>query len=137
MEGPTDFPGGRRPWIPVTRPGEAGRNRGIAALAIAAGGYLLGFLVPWATRSGGAGRFVFVPLGGIASLVFAVFAIHIGLRVRRFTEDLPVLRRERLEMFMDLEKEKRRASMGMMLGVISIVVNPLVAFAVLAICGYL
>lgn len=119
-------------------PGRTSRNFGIAAISIAAGGYALGFLIAWALNSSGTstgvgGRYVFMPIGGIAALVTAVVAIQAGTRTKRFINDLGPVRRERLGLFMDVEKESRLASLGIALGVISVVINPLIGFIILAI----
>ncbi len=119
-------------------PGRTSRNFGIAALAVAAAGYILGFLIAWAVNSsqtagGAGGRFVFMPIGGIASLLLAIVAIQAGLRTKRFINSLEPARRERLGFLLDLEKESRLASAGIALGVISVVVNPLIGFFIIAI----
>jgi hypothetical protein len=118
------------------RLGKAAFNRGLAALAVAVGGYLLGFMVPLLVNSTDplrSGRFMFMPIGGIASLFLAVIAIQIGLRTRRFAAGLPALRRERLSSFLDVEGELRLAGWGIALGAASIVANPLIGFVVIAI----
>lgn len=117
------------------RPGKASFNRGIAALAVAAGGYLLGFLLPLAIGSGGygGGRMLFLPLGGITSLVLAVIAITIGRKVLKFERGMNEIQRRRLGAFMDVEGEKRLASIGIVLGVAAIVANPLIGFLIYAI----
>jgi hypothetical protein len=119
--------------------GKASLNRGIAALAVAVAGDLLGFVIPWvigAPQSSNGqlvGRVVFFPIGGIVSLMLAVFAISIGRKVNRFIENLSDLQRTRVGSFTDLGKERRRATTGIVLGVMSIVLNPLLAFALIAI----
>jgi len=122
--------------FPRRRPGTAAFYRGIAALCVAATGYLLGFLVPWAvgsTRSPGSGPYMFLPIGGLASLVLAGFAIYIGRRVLRFFENLPEPRRAFVGRLMDVDRELKRAKAGIALGVASIVANPLIGFVVLTI----
>jgi len=119
-------------------PGRTSRNFGIAALAVAAAGYILSFLIAWAVNSprtspGVGGRFVFMPIGGIAALLLAIVAIQAGTRTKRFFNNLDPARRERLGFFMDLEKESRLASAGIALGVIGIVINPLIGFFIIAI----
>jgi hypothetical protein len=122
-------------------PGKASINRGIAALAVAAAGYALGFLIPWAVSSAqtvsGArsGRFMFMPVGGIASLLLAVMAIQTGIKTKRFIGDLTPARRERLSFSMDLAKENKRAITGVALGVISIAINPLIGFVLIIVFG--
>lgn len=125
----------------LRNPGKASFNRGIAALSVAAAGYILGFLLPWAANSSQsvsgipAGRFMFMPIGGIASFFLAIVAIQIGRKTKRFIGQLPPARRERLGSFMDVEKESRRASAGIALGIISIVANPLVGFFLITMLG--
>jgi hypothetical protein len=119
-------------------PGRTSRNLGIAAIAIAVGGYILGFLIAWALNSsrvspGVGGRFVFMPIGGLAALVTAIVAIQAGTRTKRFINSLEPVHRERLGFFMDLEKESGLASAGLALGVISIFLNPLIGFLVIAV----
>jgi hypothetical protein len=117
-------------------PGKIARNRGIAALAVAAAGYLLGFLLPLAIGSARSGtatsKLLFMPIGGIASLMLAVIAIYFGRKVAAFLDGMPPLRREYINRFMDVALEKRRASMGVTLGVIAIVANPLIGFTLYA-----
>jgi hypothetical protein len=134
MNGQEDGPFQRR----RRNPGRTSRNFGIAAVSIAAAGYILGLLIAWAlnssrTSTGVGGRFVFMPIGGIAALVTAIVAIQAGTRTRRFIKDLGSVRRERLGFFMDVEKESRLASVGIALGVISIVINPLIGFFIIAV----
>jgi len=123
----------------LRNPGKASFNRGIAALAVAVAGYILGFLLPWAVNSSQsvsgipAGRFMFMPIGGMASFFLAIIAIQIGRKTKRFVGQLPPARRERLGSFMDLEKESRRASAGIALGIISIAANPLFGFFLITI----
>ncbi len=125
----------------LRNPGKASFNRGMAALAVAAAGYILGFLLPWAVNSSqsgsgiAAGRFMFMPIGGIASFFLAIVAIQIGRKTKRFIGQLPPVRRERLGSFMDIEKESRRASAGIALGIICIVANPLVGFFIITVLG--
>lgn len=119
--------------------GKVSFNRGIAALAVAVAGNLLGFLIPWAANyaqsSNGpmVGRVVFFPVGGIVSLMLAILAISIGRKVHRFFEDLSDVQSMRLSSFIDLEKQTRYASVGVVLGAASIVVNPLLVFGLVAI----
>jgi hypothetical protein len=119
--------------------GKTSLNRGIAALAVAAGGNLLGLLIPWAVSSGQSsngpllGRAVFFPVGGIVSLVLALIAISIGRKVKKFIGGLADFQRERISSFVDLEKQKRYASTGIGLGITSIVLNPLLVFGLVAI----
>ncbi|MCJ7652784.1 MAG: hypothetical protein MUO75_03660 [Actinobacteria bacterium] len=121
--------------------GKISLNRGIAALAVAAAGNLLGFLIPWAANSAQSsngplvGRVVFFPMGGIVSLMLAILAISIGRKVHKFVESLSDTQRMRLNSSMDLEKQRRYASTGVALGIISIVINPLLAFGLIAIVG--
>ena len=131
-----------KPQWPQQRWGSAGKaslNRGIAALAVAVAGNLLGFLIPWAVNSAQSsngplvGRVVFFPMGGIISVMLAVLAISIGRKVNKFAEGLSDIQRVRLGSFIDLEKQRRYASAGVALGIISIVINPLVAFGLFAI----
>lgn len=119
---------------PHGRPGRTVLHRGIASLAVASAGYLLGFLVPFLIHSVGNGNstssavVVFFPLGGIASLVLAVIAITVGRKVINAIDDIPVFRKEKIRTFVDLDKEKKLAATGIALGIISIVCNPLLGF---------
>ena len=124
--------------------GNAGKvsfNRGIAALAVAVAGNLLGFLIPWAANSAQSsngplvGRVVFFPLGGIVSVMLAILAISIGRKVHRFLEDLSDVQSMRLSSFIDLDRQRRYASTGVVLGIVSIVINPLLIFGLVAIIG--
>ncbi|MBK5092379.1 MAG: hypothetical protein JJE48_02545 [Actinobacteria bacterium] len=72
-------------------------------------------------------------MGGIVSLMLAILAISIGRKVHKFAESLSDEQRMRLSSFIDLEKQRRYASTGVALGIISIVINPLLAFGLLAI----
>jgi hypothetical protein len=58
-------------------------------------------------------------------------AIYIGRKVLGFLNSLPPERAERVAFFMDIEDEKKWSSRGVVLGVVSIVINPLVVFFVL------
>lgn len=121
-----------------SHPGKSSFYRGAGALAVAAVGYLVGFLLPYLISPGAAGspaanRMVFAPVGGIVSLWLAVMAIYIGGRVLRFAAGLTDERRERLAGVMDLEGERRWAVAGIALGVVSIAVNPLLAYIVIMI----
>jgi hypothetical protein len=60
-------------------------------------------------------------------------AISIGRRVKKFASGLQEEQRDRLSDFVDLEKQERFATAGVVLGVASIVFNPLIAFALVAI----
>ena len=116
-------------------PGRASLNRGLAALAVAAAGYLLGFLLPWAlspSQSAGNGRFMFMPIGGIASFVLAFAAIMIGTKTKRFIRELAPARRERIGSFVDLDRESGLATRGVALGIASMVANPLIGFVLFA-----
>jgi len=124
--------------------GNAGKvsfNRGIAALAVGVAGNLLGFLIPWAANSAQSsngplvGRVVFFPLGGIVSVMLAILAISIGRKVHRFFEDLSDVQSMRLSSFIDLDRQRRYASTGVVLGIVSIVINPLLIFGLVAIIG--
>jgi len=124
--------------------GNAGKvsfNRGIAALAVGVAGNLLGFLIPWAANSAQSsngplvGRVVFFPLGGIVSVMLAILAISIGRKVHRFLEDLSDVQSMRLSSFIDLDRQRRYASTGVVLGIVSIVINPLLIFGLVAIIG--
>lgn len=130
--------GGRQAWPPDRRrnAGRSSLNMGLLAIGIVAFGYLLGFLLPLLVNSGrglSAGRVMFLPFGGIASLFAAVMAISIGRRVKKFASGLQEEQRDRLSDFVDLEKQERFATAGVVLGVASIVFNPLIAFALVAI----
>ena len=118
-------------WPPDRRrrAGKASFNRGIGALAIAAAGYLIGFLMPLAS-SGGTGQMVFFPTGGIFSLFMAVMAIVIGRKVRRGTSGLTEEQKQRAAGFIDIDRQRTFAAWGIALGIISIVCNPLLGFAV-------
>lgn len=127
-------------WQQPERRRNAGRrsfNTGLAALGIAAFGYLLGFLFPLLINSTGNGlsapRVMFLPFGGFAALLIAVMAISTGMRVRRFIDGLQEDQRARLGGFVDIEKQRRYATWGTALGAASIVFNPLIAFALVAI----
>lgn len=123
-------------WSGPRRPGRASFHRGLAALAVAAGGYLLGFMLPLLVSSSepvSSGRFMFMPIGGIASLFLAVIAIQIGIATRRFAAGLPAPRLERLASFVDVEGEVRLAGWGVALGAASIAANPLIGFLLIAI----
>ena len=124
--------------------GNAGKvsfNRGIAALAVGVAGNLLGFLIPWAANSAQSsngplvGRVVFFPLGGIVSVMLAILAISTGRKVREFTGSLSDEQRMRLSSFIDLDRQRRYASTGVVLGIVSIVINPLLIFGLVAIIG--
>ena len=124
--------------------GNAGKEsfyRGIAALAVAVAGNLLGFLIPWAANSAQSssgplvGRVVFFPMGGVVSVMLAILAISTGRKVREFTGSLSDEQRMRLSSFIDLEKQRRYASTGVVLGIVSIVINPLLIFGLVAIIG--
>ena len=121
--------------------GKVSLNRGIAALAVAAAGNLLGFLIPWAANSAKSsnvptvGRVLFFPMGGIVSLMLAVLAISIGRKVRKYIESLSDMQRTRLGSFIDLDKQRTYASMGVAMGIVSIVINPLLVFGLFTIVG--
>ncbi len=118
------------------RPGRASFNRGLAALAVAVGGYLVGFMVPLLLNPSDplhSGRFMFLPIGGIAALFLAVMAMQTGVRTRRFINGLPEPRRERIGSFVNVEGESRLAGWGIALGAASIALNPLIGFIVIAI----
>ena len=124
--------------------GNAGKvsfNRGIAALAVGVAGNLLGFLIPWAANSAQSsngplvGRVVFFPMGGVVSVMLAILAISTGRKVREFTGSLSDEQRMRLSSFIDLDRQRRYASTGVVLGIVSIVINPLLIFGLVAIIG--
>lgn len=120
-------PGPRR----FRNPGKMSLNRGLAALGVAAGGYLIGFLIPFLSRQGRSvtgGQWFFWPIGGIFALFLAVFAIQIGRKTMQFIDGLPEQRRERLGNFMDLELERKRATAGVAVGIVAIAANPLIGF---------
>ncbi len=126
-------PGGGTRWgSPRFRnPGKSSLNRGVAALGVAAGGYLIGFFIPTLSRQGQSvtgGQWSFWPVGGIFAFLLAVMAIQIGRKTRRFIDYLPEPRRERVGNFMDLELERKRATAGIALGIVAIVANPLIGF---------
>jgi hypothetical protein len=118
--------------------GKVSLNRGIAALAVAVAGNLLGFLIPLAVDSAQSsngplvGRVVFFPVGGIVSLMLAILAISIGKKVHKSIESLSDMQRTRLSSFLDLDKQWRYASMGVAIGIASIVINPLLVFGLIA-----
>jgi hypothetical protein len=117
-------------------PGKMSLNRGLVALAVAAGGYLLGFLLAGLShqgQAGGGGGWFFWPIGGIFAFLMAIAAIQIGRRTRRFIDSLPAARRERVGSLMDLELERKRATAGVALGIIAITANPLIGYLVLLI----
>jgi hypothetical protein len=130
MEG--QEPRGGRPglWPPDRRrrAGKASFNRGLGALAIAAAGYLIGFLIPLAS-SGNTGRMVFFPIGGIFSFFMAVMAIVIGRKVRQGTAGLSPEQKQRATGFIDIDRQRTFAAWGIALGIVSIVFNPLLGFA--------
>ncbi len=113
-------------------PGKASLNRGLAALAVAAAGYLLGFLLPLAVSSGGTPgrRLVFTPIGGIISLFLAAMAIAVGVRTRRFIREMAPARRERMAALVDIERQSRLSAAGIALGVVSLIANPLLGFII-------
>jgi hypothetical protein len=117
--------------------GRRSLNMGLLGLGIAAFGYLLGFLLPLAVNSAqkglSAGRAMFLPFGGIASLFAAVAAISIGMKVRRFVAGLREEQRARLGSFVELEKQDRYAAAGIALGIATIIFNPLIAFFIVAV----
>jgi len=114
------------------RAGKVALNRGLVALAIAAGGWVLGFLIPALTSTGSTGGRAFFPIGGIASAFVAVSAILIGTRVRRFVNGLSTEQRMLVAPRWDMGRQVRFATLGIALGVASIVCNPLIGFVVLA-----
>jgi hypothetical protein len=117
-------------------PGKMSLNRGLVALAVAVGGYLIGFRVTGLSHQGQAGAgggWSFWPIGGVFALFMAIMAIQIGRKTRRFIDKLPAPRRERVGNFMDLELERKRATAGVALGIIAIAANPLIGFLVLLI----
>jgi hypothetical protein len=136
----TDFDQDRQRQAMQGRRRNAGRrslNMGLVGLGIAAFGYLLRFLLPLAVNSAqrglSAGRVMFLPFGGIASLFAAVMAISIGMKVRRFVRGLGEDQRDRLGTFVELEKQDRYAAAGIALGIVTIVFNPLIAFFIVAV----
>src|SRR5659263_112964 len=107
-------PGGRR-WTGRGRgrPGRASLNQALISLAIAAVGYLIGVLLPLAVSSGPSNsRMFFAPVGGIVSGLFAVMAIVIGVRVRRFFRGANELQLQRIRAIMDVDREERLAAAG-------------------------
>lgn len=115
-------------------PGKTSLNLGIAALAVAAGGYIVGLLVAWALGGGVPARHLaFMPVGGLASLFLAVMAIQTGFRTKKFFGRLTPVQRERLGYIIDLDDEGKKASLGITLGAISLVLNPLLGFLLYAI----
>ena len=116
------------------RPGRTSLNQALISLAVAAVGYLIGVLLPLAFSSGtpGAGRMFFAPVGGIVSGLFAVMAIVIGTRVRRFFARAGETQLQRIGAIMDVEREKRLAAAGIALGAFCIVINPLIVYVVIA-----
>ena len=134
MDG-VDGPGGRR-RIGRTRgrPGRAGLNQALISLAVAAAGYLIGVLLPLAVSSGSnSSRMFFAPVGGLVSGLFAVMAIVIGVRVRRFFRGANELQLQRIAAIMDVEKEKRLAAAGIALGVVCLIINPLIVYMIIVI----
>jgi hypothetical protein len=120
-------PGSRR----FRNPGKMSLNRGLAALGAAAGGYLIGFLIPFLShqgRSAASGQWFFWPIGGIFAFLLAVMAIQIGRKTRRFIDGLQEPRRERLGNFMDFELERKRATAGVAIGIVAIAANPFIGF---------
>jgi len=118
-------------WSPARRAkaGKASLNRALAALGIAAAGYLFGFLIPLASSGNSTtGHMVFFPIGGIFSLFLAVSAIMIGTKVRRAIGALPDERRERISPYVDLERQRTYATIGVAIGIVSIIANPLIGF---------
>ena len=117
------------------RPGHASLNQALISLAIAAVGYLIGVLLPLAVSSGssGTGRMFFAPVGGIISGLFAVMAIVIGLRVRRFFDRAGEVQLQRIAAIMDIEQEKRLAAAGIALGALCIIINPLIVYVIITI----
>jgi hypothetical protein len=105
----------------------------LVAVAIAWGGYLIGFLIPALSSSGTRSGWAFFPVGGIAALLVAVSAIAIGSRVRGFARRLSEDQRARIASVWDLDRQVRFATLGIALGILSIVCNPLVGFIVVVI----
>ena len=130
FDGRGDFVGTGAGWR--MHPGRSSLNRGLVALAVTAAGYLIGFAFPLAFSSSSS-RAMFVPVGGILALFFAAMAIAAGLKVRKFLAELTGLRRDRVSALMDIDAESRLAAAAIALGIICIVVNPLIVFAVLSI----
>jgi hypothetical protein len=129
-------PGRKERWPPERRraAGKASFNRGLAALGIAAAGWVLGFLIPLASSGGSnTGRMVFFPIGGFISLFMAVAAIMIGLKVRKGVGRLDQQQREKVKTFVDVDRQARYAAAGIALGIVSIVLNPLMGFMIVAI----
>jgi hypothetical protein len=115
-------------------PGKSSLNRALAALAVAAVGYALGFAIVALSHQGSmtsGGGLAFFPIGGLFALFLAVIAIQIGRKTRMFIDGLDAARRERIGAFIDLELERKRATAGMVVGVIAILANPLVGFLVI------
>jgi hypothetical protein len=75
----------------------------------------------------------FAPIGGIISGLFAVMAIVIGLRVRRFFDRAGDVQLQRIAAIMDIDREKRLAAAGIMLGVLCMIINPLIVYIIIAI----
>jgi hypothetical protein len=115
------------------RPGKVSFNRGVAAVAVALAGDVIGFLFFAASSGnpGSTGRIMYFPIGGIFALALGGMAIFVGRKVLSFLNSLSPERVERVAYFMDIDDEKKWASKGVVLGVISIVINPLIIFFVL------
>ncbi|MHB8896883.1 MAG: hypothetical protein ACYC99_17150, partial [Candidatus Geothermincolia bacterium] len=96
-------------------------------------GYLLGFLIPLASSGNpGMGRVVFFPIGGAVSLFLGISAIVIGLKVRKTLARLPELQRKRAAAIFDIGRQNSLAGAGIALGILSIIVNPLIAFLLIS-----
>jgi len=116
------------------RPGRASLNQALLSLAVAAAGYLIGVLLPLAVSSGSnSSRMFFAPVGGLVSGLFAVMAIVIGVRVRRFFRGANELQLQRIAAIMDVEKEKRLTAAGIALGVVCLIINPLIVYMIIVI----
>jgi hypothetical protein len=123
------WPARKRRW-----PGRASLNQALISLAIAAVGYLIGVLLPLAVSSGPSNsRMFFAPVGGIVSGLFAVMAIVIGVRVRRFFRGANELQLQRIRAIMDVDREERLAAAGIALGVVCIIINPLIVYVIITI----
>jgi len=102
-------------------------------VAVALAGDIFGFVFYAASSGnpGSAGRIMFFPIGGIFSLALGGMAIYVGRKVLGFLNSLSPERAERVAYFMNIEDEKKWSSRGVVLGVVSLVINPLLIFIVL------
>ena len=84
-------PLGQSPGLgPRRRPGKASFNRGVAAVAVALAGDVIGFLFYAASsgNTGSTGRIMYFPIGGIIALVLGGMAIFVGRKVLSFLNSL-------------------------------------------------